>query len=841
MQHNFIQFLAIFGGGLLSPAATQAQLVLDGSLGQAETLMGPEYQIGAELGQQQGGNLFHSFQDFNLQSHETATFSGPDTVHNIINRVTGGTPSNIDGLIRSTIPNADFYLLNPYGILFGPSAKLDVQGSFHVSTADYLRLDDGGRFEARYPNNSLLTSAPVAAFGFLTDMPATVITQNTTLIVPPMKSLSFIGGNLQFQGSSPIQFDNLNIYATFAYSLFHTAGGQLNLVAVGSSGEVLMNDNLTLTGQGGEIHLDHTLMDTSGPGSGNFKIRGVGLFMSDSTLQANSLGDIDGGLMDIQLTESLRASSELYYFNAFINAAMGRGQGGPITVKVPELTLHRAHLRTGTMTAANAGNIDLNLTRLTLLEGAGITANSIRGSGKGGQLTVKATESVLVAGRSVGSHPFEGILLTDFPSLIDNTNFSTADDSLGSGDIHLTTQRLDIVGGQIASSTLGTGNAGNLVIQADNVNITEGGTIATSALATGSAGNIRLDVKDTLFLSGRRDGTFVTPVGNLQFENPQSNIISFSLSGTGGQIDLVAKTIHLTEDAAISASSLGLGEKANNINLQAEIVLLTAGGTISNSNGFYGGTAFFTGNGNGGDIRIQAKQLTLNGQDQDQQATGIFSDTINQGQGGNLFVQTDFLDISNNAALAANSLNTGNAGKIHLQTRHLHLSQHGSISTAAIHAGGGNIIFNSLSGLLYLDNSEITTSVASGAGNGGNITIDNPQFMILNSGQIVAQADVGHGGNIRIVTDHLLTTLDSLINASSRLGIDGQVDITSPDINISNGLLGLSNQLRPANLTFKNTCGVKSWEEFLNLSTFFVHSLAGRSWSPFDLQPSFIK
>jgi filamentous hemagglutinin family protein len=93
------------------PLSTHAQITTDGTLGQALNLPGPDYQIGADLGQQRGGNLFHSFQDFNLQSFESATFSGPDQIQNVISRVTGGNPSNIDGTIRSTIPNADFISL----------------------------------------------------------------------------------------------------------------------------------------------------------------------------------------------------------------------------------------------------------------------------------------------------------------------------------------------------------------------------------------------------------------------------------------------------------------------------------------------------------------------------------------------------------------------------------------------------------------------------------------------------------------------------------------------------------------------------------------------------------
>jgi filamentous hemagglutinin family protein len=153
---------------------TPAQISTDGSLGPSINLPGPNFQIGSELGQQHGPNLFHSFSDFNLSSHESATFSGPNSVQNILSRVTGGNPSNIDGLFRSTIPGANVYFLNPYGIMFGSNARLDVQGSFHASTADYLRLGEDGRFDVRNPSDSILTVAPIEAFGFLTDSPASL-------------------------------------------------------------------------------------------------------------------------------------------------------------------------------------------------------------------------------------------------------------------------------------------------------------------------------------------------------------------------------------------------------------------------------------------------------------------------------------------------------------------------------------------------------------------------------------------------------------------------------------------------------------------------------------------
>ena len=122
--------------GLLAPA--HAQIATDGTVGPRIELDGPEFDIRADLGRQAGRNLFHSFDRFSLRTGERATFSGPDQIRNVISRVTGGARSDIDGTIRSTIPGADcdFYFINPPGILFGPNASLDLQGSFHVSTAD---------------------------------------------------------------------------------------------------------------------------------------------------------------------------------------------------------------------------------------------------------------------------------------------------------------------------------------------------------------------------------------------------------------------------------------------------------------------------------------------------------------------------------------------------------------------------------------------------------------------------------------------------------------------------------------------------------------------------------
>jgi filamentous hemagglutinin family protein len=97
-------------------ARSHAEVTLDGSLGQSGVLSGPDYVIRADMGRQVDTNLFHSFGIFNINTYESATFTrdgaiGP--IENILGHVTGGSLSNIDGWLRSTIPGADLLKLSP--------------------------------------------------------------------------------------------------------------------------------------------------------------------------------------------------------------------------------------------------------------------------------------------------------------------------------------------------------------------------------------------------------------------------------------------------------------------------------------------------------------------------------------------------------------------------------------------------------------------------------------------------------------------------------------------------------------------------------------------------------
>jgi filamentous hemagglutinin family protein len=279
---------------------------------------GRDYQITVDLGRQRGGNLFHSFSKFNVGTNESATFSGPNSVQNIISRVTGGQYSSIDGMLRSTIPGANLYLFNPAGVIFGANASLDLSGSFHVSSANYLRLADGVVFDAQPAPDPVLSSAPVAAFGFLSTAPQPVGLLGGKLEVPAGKTLAAVGGDvLLLQGSQMI-----------------APAGRIDLVAAKASGEMVLTAKGPETGTIGSLGtvlVSGATVDVSGAQGGSVYIR-AGQFTSQrSVVFADTYGSGSGQGIDIQV-DRLELSD-----STFITAqTLGSGRAGDIKVNARE-------------------------------------------------------------------------------------------------------------------------------------------------------------------------------------------------------------------------------------------------------------------------------------------------------------------------------------------------------------------------------------------------------------------------------------------------------------------------------------------------------------------------
>lgn len=516
-----------------------AEVVFDGTLGTVGALSGPDFAIESHLGQQVGNNLFHSFDTFNINQHESATFSGPETINNIISRVTGGKASNINGLLRSTIPDADMYLINPAGIMFGEHVNLDVQGSFHASTANYLLLGKkNGRFDASNPEKSLLTVAPPSAFGFLNESPAD-IEKYGFLTVADGKTISLIGGNLTLQDNNLIGRKKPALWAP---------GGQINLVSVASSGEVPVDpENIPDNAfeQFGTIKITDTPfnknnlermqnIDVSGEGGGRIYIQGGQIFMENVRVFANTRGTKNGQGITIKAKEikfisdsyidtrtqssgsagniTLTATEKINIkgnWNSDIRSGLfshttGNGQGGNIEITAPDITLEGYTLVAAeTWGLGDAGNILLKMDTLNLKNGAEVSVNSGETlyAGKGGELRVIANKAIFITGQSKllsnTSSRNEGgsiYIWTPLLEIQDEGSIQAATTYKGNaGNITLNVDQLDISnGGSITTETLGNGMGGEIDITANQISIADKGIITASSSGAGNAGNIKI-------------------------------------------------------------------------------------------------------------------------------------------------------------------------------------------------------------------------------------------------------------------------------------------------------------------------------------------------------------
>src|SRR5262245_2204344 len=160
----------------LFPAAGAAQspdtnIVSDGTLGTVVTKTSPT-SLAIAGGTAAGTNLFHSFGEFNLGQGDSAVYQVGSAVANVISRVTGGHPSLISGAVSAQISGtgetsgANFFFLNPHGVVFNQNQNVDTNGAFFVTSAQELRFADGTVFGAGTPASALTMAAP-ESFGFL--------------------------------------------------------------------------------------------------------------------------------------------------------------------------------------------------------------------------------------------------------------------------------------------------------------------------------------------------------------------------------------------------------------------------------------------------------------------------------------------------------------------------------------------------------------------------------------------------------------------------------------------------------------------------------------------------
>jgi filamentous hemagglutinin family protein len=654
-------------------------VVLDGRFGTSGPLSGPNFDITAGMGRTVGNNLFHSFSQFNLSAGDVATFSGPANIQNILARVTGGSASSIDGTIRSTINGANFFLINPAGIIFGANAAVDVTGSFAVSTANYLKLANGARFVAALgADDSVLTTDPVVAFGFLNG-PAGSISIQGTLQVPEGKTLSVVGGDISVAGGHLL-----------------SANGQINLASAKAAGEVAINPvsgavDAHSIGTQGRIDINNgATLDASGEGGGQITIRGGRLVIADqgTSVNADTLGGQNGRGIDIELTDGLElrngaqmttstfgtgkggdimitAPSILLEGDSFDNtpriasetfSSAAEGTGGSIIIHADSLTLNAAaEISTSTFGPANAGTIDITASALRLV-GSDFALTQIMananpldpsGAGAGGDIVIHANSIEIDNGASLSA-------------------LTTGAGDAGTIDIH--THSLTLRNGAISATTFFTGNGGAVRIQADTVTMDQANglpsVIAALTSGGGLGGTITLDLTGALRLL---NGSFISS----ETDGPSD----------GGSINIHAGSISLDKGSSIACSSPVDVGRAGEIFLQADHSILL------NHNSFLSTSAPGSSGGNitvdaGSKIRILHSQITAEaGLDGGNisltapQLTYLLRGTITAqadttgsgfGNGGNLTIDPSFLVLNNSSLISKSSF--GNGGNINILT-----------------------------------------------------------------------------------------------------------------------------------------------------------------------------
>ncbi len=814
---------------------SHAEVVLDGTLGAAGALSGPNFLIEAKLGQQMGGNLFHSFERFNLNHPESATFTGPASINNVISRVTGGKASYINGLLRSQIPNANMYFMNPAGVMFGPNATIDVPASLYVSSADYLKLGDTGRFDASAPNNSLLTVAPPSAFGFLNSSPASISVEGSQL---ELKNEEKFARRLAGEEIPPDTFALVGGDLTLTDSQLLTYGNDAHFISVASAGEAPINpkyftDNrftaygtLSITDTHAASERSFGNIDVSGPGGGAVFIRAGRFFMDKGWLFADTWGDKPGRGITIHANESIALknisliTTQVYANEEFFTEATGAG--GHIALTTGDLSLTGGSQIVGTSeSVGTAGNITLSAQNNFLISGRGLTVDGKElfssvlsdstSSGNAGEIVISADHLTMDEGAEVRASKQDGTgdagsislkvrALEILGSAQVTVGVGNKDMLKGAGGkagtLNVDASETVLINGENDGKNSGLfcnvfalkGQGGTINVNAPAVTIEKGGRIEAATEFDGNAGQIVLNV-DTLTL---KEGGVI-------------NTGTSQGSGLGGRVEIVAnQAILIRGTGATIMSNTGGSGSGGAIEVSAPIVRIETNGSIEAVTGFDGKNDT-NGSGTGGYLKIQADQLQLTEKGhittssfgegdagrielvlgetlQMQGGAYIESSTTGNGQGGNIdIVANKAVLISSEALIAASSKGAGKAGNVNLQAFQLQLTQ-GAISVSSAGSGDAGNIVLILGETLQMRESSSLKTEASHA-DGGNIEITAPSYLYLINSKITTSVGDGEGkgGNMTIKPEFIV--LDgSQILAQAYGGPGGNINITTTGI-----------------------------------------------------------
>jgi filamentous hemagglutinin family protein len=827
---------------LISATLGRAQVITDGSVGPIRSLGGPAFTIDPSLGLVKGTNVFQSFGTFNIGAGEGAIFTGqgvPD-VRNIIARITGG-PSNIDGTISTRDTQANLYLINPFGLVFGPHATLNVNGSFFSTTADYVLFANGSILNSSIDSVSTFSAARPEAFGFLRSRPASIEAQ-AQLRVPGGQTLGLIGGDVILKNSG-------------GYTLA-APGGTLYVASVGRPAQVNITPDRSAGSFGGTVQLapstNISVTQDNGPPGSVYIRAGRFVMESGSKIDASNTSPERGGRVDIEAADLIRLENG---GNIQVDTT-GTGTGSELSLRTQgdlvitgadsgiygttsgSGTLGLVQLKAGgEMTVSALGTVALSsspdggpITGLDIQAGVlKVVGSEIRvsntGPQKAGAITISSPE-ILIDGQAArvfsetsGSGDSAGIdiqaktlTLRSGGGLISNSH----PDATGStGTISVTaTNSIDLNGSFITNWVEGSGNAGGFSISSPSITIENGAKVSSRALESGKGGDIRI-VTDELVLQGQTIG---------RTENTE--IQTWTTNGPGGVIDIQAsKGVTLT-GGAVAPRGTGIGGgpalpevtpdvitnetygsgNAGEVRIQTPVLALHSGALVRSDSG----RNILTGEnvtGNAGDIQIRVDELRVDG------GSRIETATFTAGGGGTIKIDAARqVSVSGRGSLAdgsqspsgifSDTFDEGNAGSITLQSHSLDVN--GGVIGVSTHGGG-----NAGTIALHSDDVAVTgggrvESSSSSAGSGGQITVAGGSLLIAGknesgpSGLFSSASETGPAGGISVTVKSADLRDGATISArSSGTGQAGQIYIGVDE----------SLSLRNAALTTSGTTG----------------------------------
>ena len=596
---------------------------------------------------------------------------------------------------------------------------------------------------------------------------------------------------------------------------------------------------------------------TFGPSTaGSLEIEAADIFVQSSTLASNTFGPETAGDVTIA-TDRLSVVGGGLITATALNPGQS-GSGGDLSIRARE-SIELAGtapgsslggLLTTTAGSGDAGNIAIETQSLTARDGAQINSSTTN-AGNGGNVTIRAAEIALS-----GTSPFnpENPEVLPSPSGIsasagDDTfsndpsgQFGTPSGNAGNIDIDLLDGgSLTVSGGAVIatgtdSGTLGQGgsididtgstDAGAIVVEGLSPNQLNS-TIATSSVGEGAAGTVTL-----------RAGTVRLEDGGVIV----AGTLGITPESTGGDIAIAADTVTLAGvplgaplATGLFTATLGTAD-AGDLTLEARQVSILDGALLTTST---------VGTGNGGTLTLRVSDtLTVAGVAEDGLlVASLTATTLSVGDAGNLDIQVGGeLQVTDNGFVGAGTINpflgdelvfsfpgfgeisvpnagTGGAGTATIAAETIALDN-GAIGIATAgsdpsNANAAGLTLNVAENIFLFNGSEITAAALNNS-NGGNININVSQGnIVLNQGSsITAAAATGDGGNIQIDTTGFFVCATCSVTASSSLGLDGSVEVLSPEVNPADSLVTFSTELQDSSAQIVTSCAAERGNRF---------------------------